>query len=494
MNMKIGTTLLATLCACAAAGAPTLDEAAYTLPNILRKVPPLTRDNGGRFPMIAIEAFRLDKDDTSWQQAKPLPAEAIRELKKRGLTQWIPPDERYIPFALALQEQDAGVIMMQGQAFNGPPDQVPSSMHVLPEGYQALPRPGQQPVFPCPLVLDGWVLTQQQLRETFRKFKEAGVRIDAVWLDWEIEPDWRDAQWDEARHCSRCRAQFPPGVLDDQQLYRRFIEQWRVQLFSAYVAAPILEQYPHVSLTNWEEILSTPGHPTPSWSGYRAWVPKDLGMFTAANPVAYGNTIWKKYNWKDEWGWPLDAAHMDRLYTSVMLNQISVHERNAMLVSPWKQSIPWVDRFCADDRDPAIPILTRPRYREILRHCWLRGADGMQIFNPLWFKEDPAKLAIATEELEDAVAVYDELLAYREFLDRGVVMNTDTLAPTYDGAVWSGLRLDGEAVVRAFTQADAPLKFTIRPFADAAGIELEAAPAGRWYRLRRTGAAVREIK
>ena len=261
-------------------------------------------------------------------------------------------------------------------------------------------------------------------------------------------------------------------------------------MFSAYVVAPILECYPGIGVTNWEEVISTPESPTPSWSGVRTWPPKDLGMYTAANPVAYGNTIWKKHNWKDEWGWPLDAEHMDRVYTSVMLNQISVHERNAMQVSPWKQSVPWVDRFCADDRDPAIPILTRPRYREILRHCWLRGADGMQVFNPLWFQDDVAKLAIATEEIEDAVAVYDELLAYRRFLDQGIVMNTDTLTPPYEDAIWSGLRLGDEAVVRAFTQGKAPVKFRLKPFADAAEIELEAVPEGRWHRLHRSGAGV----
>ncbi len=476
-------------CAAVAADEPRkLAEAAYTLPNILRQVPPLRHDPTGRFPMIAIEVFRLGPDDRSWDEATPFPPETIRALKQRGLTQWIPPDARYIPFAQALQREGAGVIMVQGQAFNGPPDQAPESMHQLPADYVKLERPGQQPTFPCPLVLDGWVITQQKLRETFAAFRAAGVAIDAVWLDWEIEPDWREAQLDEARHCTRCRKQFPPGVLDDPARYRQFIEQWRVQLFSAYVVAPILESYPHISVTNWEEIQSTPDCPTPSWSGTRDWAPKDLGLFTAANPVAYGNTIWKRYNWKDEWGWPLDEAHMDRVYTSVMLNQLSVHTRNAERIAPWKQCIPWVDRFCADDRDPTIPILSRVRYREILRHCWLRGADGMQIFNPLWFKDDAAKLAIATEELIDAVEVYDELLAYRTFLDGGTVLNTETLAPTDDGPLWSGLRLGDEAVVRAFTQAPKPVTCRIRPFADAGPFEIEAPPDGRWHHLRRPGA------
>jgi hypothetical protein len=480
--------LLALLVLTPASRAQVPDEDLWTLPNLFRKVPPLKHDNTGRFPMIAIAEFQLDPSDKSWREAKPFPPEIIRELKARGLTQWIPPDVKYIPFAQALQAEGAGVIMMQGYAFNGPPDLAKeTSMHILPEGYKGKNRPGQQPVFPCPLVLDGWIIKQAELRETFRKFKEAGVKIDAVWWDWEIEPSWREAQWDEARNCSRCRQQFPPGVLDDQDMYRRFIAQWRVQLFSAYFVAPILESYPNCSVTNWEEIISTPQHRTPAWSGRYLWPVKDIGMYTAANPVAYGNTIWKRYNWKDEWGWPLDETHMDRVYTSVMLNQISVHERNNQLVSPWKQSIPWVDRFCADDRDPSIPILTRPRYREILRHCWLRGADGMQIFNPKWFPEDPAKMRIMTEEIEDAVLIYDEMLAFREFLDNGQVMNTETLTPPHDGPVWSGLRLGNRAVVRAFTQAKEPVKFKITPFDGAGEIELDAPPEGKTFLLTLNG-------
>ena len=128
--MKFSVIICSFIFICISLCAQILDEAAYTLPNIIAKVPALKNDNTGRMPMIAIEAFKLDKDDKSWQDAKPFPPEAILELKKRGLTQWIPPREQYIPFALALQKEGAGVIMMEGQAFNGPPDQAPTTMHL----------------------------------------------------------------------------------------------------------------------------------------------------------------------------------------------------------------------------------------------------------------------------------------------------------------------------------------------------------------------------
>ena len=471
---------------------PKTEKVEWILPTLFKRVPPLKHDNKGRFPMICIEGFKLNADDKSWNEAKPFPPEVIRELAKRGLTQWIPPRENYIPFALALQQNGAGVIMMEGGAFNGPAGEVEGGLHILPKDFVRDPdQPGQQPSYPCPLLLEGWRKKAEELRATFGKYKAAGVNVDAAWLDWEIEPYPGKSQWREAKACSRCRAMFPAGVLDDFERYRKFITLWRRDLYSAYVAAPILESYPRCSITNWEFVISTPAIPTPSWSGSRALPPNDLGMLTAANPVAYGNTAWYEINWKKEWNWPLDEAHMDRVYTSVMLGEISGHEANAMVSAPEKGSIPWVDRYCADDRDPKIPILSRVRYREILRHCWLRGADGMQIFNPAWFPDQPDKMAIVTEEVEDAQAIYDEMLAYRKFLDGGVTMNTAVLAPPDNGAIWSGLRLGDEAIVRAFTQNATSIRATLIPFPDATGkgasVELDCPPQGATYLLKKTG-------
>ncbi|HEY8665295.1 MAG TPA: hypothetical protein VIL86_01460 [Tepidisphaeraceae bacterium] len=467
-------------------------EVPWTVPALLKRIAPLKHDNAGRFPMICIDIFRMTPEDKSWEEGKPLPPETIRALAKRGLTQWIPPREKYIPYAQALQKEGARVIMMEGYAFNGWGSEIdgkddPELLHILPKDYTPDPRPAQQSRFPCPLELAGWKHKADELRTTFKKYKDAGVTVDAVWLDWEIEPEGGTAQWHEAQACSRCRKTFPAGVLDDHDKYDSFITRLHNEIFSAYAVAPILENYPACSVTSWHEVISTPDHPTPTWSGRGTVPPTGIGMFTAANPVVYGNTAWYEIHWKKEWNWPLDVPHMDRVYTQVMLASISMHEENARRCAPEKQSIPWVDRFCADDKDPKIPILSRPRYREILRHCWLRGADGMQIFNPNWFKDDPAREVIVAEEVEDAVLVYDEMLEYRRFLDSGETMNTASPKATDDGPIWSGLRLGDEAVIRVFTQADKPVKATITPFKNGPAIELTCPPEGRTYLLKRSG-------
>jgi len=474
------------LCAGGMALAKDPSTVPWTLPELFTRVPPLTHDALGRLPLIVIEPFRLTPEDRSFEEAKPLPAEVIKGLAVRGLTQWIPPDARYIPFALALQQAGARVVFMEGNAFNGPAGEVPDGLHQLPADFVRDPeQPAQQPHYPCPLLLEGWRQKADSLRAMLKKYKDAGVQVDAAWLDWEIEPYPGKSQWNEARACSRCRAQFPPGVLDDFQRYRAFITRWRQSLFSTYVVAPFLEAYPTCSVTNWEVVISSPETPTPNWSGLRDIPPVSLGMFNTANPVVYGNTLWCKYHWQEAWQWPLDVPHMDRVYTAVMLGEISAHCANALRSAPDSRSVPWVDRFCADDRDPKIPILSRVRYREILRHCWLRGTDSMQIFNPNWFPTDPTYQAIVTEEVEDVVQVYDEMLAYRPILERGQVMNTAAPGITDNGPIWSGRRLGDTVLLRAFTQATRAVQVTITPFSDADPVTLSCPPNGATYLLTR---------
>ncbi len=469
----------------------------WFLPELLRRVAPLTHDARGRLPMICITPFRMSAEDKSFEEGRPLPTEMIRQLKARGLTQFLYPQEKYLPYAKALQREQAGVIVLEASAFNGPGGEdekgqaVADWLHVLPKGYKGLERPPQQPRFPCPLLLEGWRRKAELYRSFFRKCKAEGIQVQGVWLDQEVEPYGGEAQWREAQACSRCRALFPAGVLDDHQRYRAFIGRWRNELFSAYLVAPVLESFPRCAVTNWHEVISSLEIPTPGWTGEDLLPPRGIGMYTAANPVVYGNTLWYSLHWKKEWNWPLDAAHMDRLYTHVMLAQISAHEANARRLAPEKLCIPWVDRFCADDRDPKIPILSRGRYREILRHCWLRGADSMQIFNPVWFDSDPLREAIVAEEVEDAVAVYDEMLAFRELLDAGVTLGLAVPEVTDDGPIWSGRRLKDRAVVRLFSMGPKPLKARIRPFDQAGEIELDCPPQGATYLLERQGDKVR---
>jgi hypothetical protein len=137
-----------------------------------------------------------------------------------------------------------------------------------------------------------------------------------------------------------------------------------------------------------------------------------------------------------------------------------------------------VIRWCPDVEDPKLPIMSRERYREVLRHIWLRGADGMQVFNATRRGHDELVL----NEVADAVAVYDEMLAFREFLDNGEIMCTDVPPEQDDGVVWSGLRLADRAVVRVFKQGGGTAEVTVEPW-PGAGITLPATDRGTTFVL-----------
>lgn len=458
-------------------------ELSWSLDAILQHVQPLKHDATGRLPMVTWPAIVKDAKDTSFNEKKPLPPEAYRELARRGLTQRIPMNADFILMAQAIQAAGAKVIFVEGNAGNGPYDLAPEPLHQLPADYKLAK---DEPRYPCPALLAGWAKKADQVRETLRKFREAGVTVDAAWLDWEVEPwGWPEAH-KQAQLCPRCRSIMPKAALATFEGYRRYTAALRADLFSAYAAAPIREIYPACSVTDWSAVYSTPELPTASCWGNRTFHPRGIGFLTAANPVAYGNDIYYQYHWKKEWGWPLDVPHMDRVYTQIMLSQVSQNAENMQTWAPDRQCIPWVCRYCPDDDDPKVPLLSRERYREILRHLWLRGADGMQVFN----EPRPKYPAIAIEELQDAVGIYDEMLEYRRFLEDGEIMNTAVPEAAGNGAIWSGLRLETEAVVRAFTQSDTPVVFSVTPWPGTAAVQLQAPPGGASWRLVRDQAKV----
>ena len=88
--------------------------------------------------------------------------------------------------------------------------------------------------------------------------------------------------------------------------------------------------------------------------------------------------------------------------------------------------------------------MSRAAYREVLRHIWLRGIDGMQVFNPA--RNGYERYAV--QEVEDAQRVYDEMLAYGEYLEKGKVMNFNVPGNRDALIMWSGLQLEKRALVR----------------------------------------------
>ncbi len=243
----------------------------------------------------------------------------------------------------------------------------------------------------------------------------------------------------------------------------------------------MLEFYPKCSVTNWLAQPSTPENPQLGWSDERGHVQMPP-LVTAWNPTAYGaaSWIWKERSKSEK----RDREHVDQVYTNVLLRQISLTSKLTRRWAPEKESIPWVCRWVSEPPELEFPVMSRERYREVLRHLWLRGVAAMQVFAPRMKSYED----MALPEFEDAVAIYDEMLAFREFLDKGEILNFDVPHEQDDGVVWSGLRLGNRAVVRVFKQGGGKAKATIRPWGPKA-FELEADGAGQTFLLDQEGTA-----
>ncbi|MEO5336107.1 MAG: hypothetical protein H7841_04305 [Magnetospirillum sp. WYHS-4] len=437
------------------------------------RIPPLKHERGRRWPLVLWNGPGFE----------PLPPETIGGLLARGIVPHIRLDEASIPAAKALQAAGAPVIAVEGKGGNWPyslggdPE---TWAHRYPEGKKI---PEEWRAMPSPMIFKGWAVAEAQIRQTLSRFKDAGVVLDAAWLDWEVEP--HVASFKAAIESPSSRALLPAPAAADGHAFMLFRHHLWMGLMSAYVAAPIREANPKVSVTNWMAVLSSEERPVPTWTAH-ALPPTGPSLMTATNPTAYGVDLAFLTGWDEDW--PLDRDHVDRFYMQVLLRQVSADSHNRRRIAPYLESLPWVARWVriADEERkpgdpplPMVPAMSREAYREALRHLWLRGIDGMQVFNSPTTSDNESAIA----EVEDAAAVYDEMLAFREFLEQGDVMNLDHPDPGQDGPIWSGLRTRDRALLRVFPGGgERFLEIEAWPGAE---VSVPLPPEGATYRLRR---------
>ncbi|MGP1680387.1 MAG: hypothetical protein ACTS6J_24940, partial [Burkholderiales bacterium] len=155
------------------------------------------------------------------------------------------------------------------------------------------------------------------------------------------------------------------------------------------------------------------------------------------------------------------------------------------LKAPYLHAVPWVARWVRDQDDQRTPVMSRTAYREALRHLWLRGTAAMQVFNPLRNSHPAESLA----EVQDAVAVYDEMLAWRDLLDHGEVMNYQVPGPDDQGLLWSGVRTANTALVLLYPLGkDAPKWLDLTIWAGHR-VVLQVSAGGTSYRIERASAS-----
>ncbi len=393
---------------------------------------PLKQQPGQIPPMITWEGFGYE----------PLGADDVKTLLARGVTPHLHMDAAMIPAALALQNAGAPVVLMQGAGGNFP-SELAGKPELWAHQFDASYKPTEA-VRPCPSLLAGWVAGAEQVRDTLKKFKAAGVNVNSVWMDWEGDPLYGKDRFDQATHCLRCRSILPASLLASKPQFEAWCRRRFVELIGTYLAAPVLEVFPACSVTNWNAMVSTPEHPLNDWD-FEKIDPSMPSFFTAVNTAAYGDT---KYWHRWQKSYKLDQEHVDQFWFHSMIEQLSTETANRLKWMPEKSAIPWVARWLPENDEYNLPVMSRERYRELLRHMWLRGIKGMQVFNPRF--KDYEKMAVY--ELQDAATIYSEMAPYHDLIETGTPICLDVPPAQSNKLVWSGLKTDSKAVVRAFKQ------------------------------------------
>lgn len=410
-------------------------ESLYPLPSpadvhwhqVLSRLRPLENERGDRWPLVLWDGVGFE----------PLKRRQIGSLLKRGIVQHLRLSRPDLDAARALVDARAPVVLMEGAAGAWPYSTVKGKEWRLQFAPDASVHPSWRDLAD-PTLTAGWESARDRILGQLREYKSAGLKVDAVWLDYEGALLHDDHQ---ALRASTAAGRVPRGVLEDEARYRAYRRAHWLHGLSRYVAAPVRRVYPDVSVTNWVVMVSSSMHPVLSWGDW-PHPPSPPLFFTHTNPIAYGMDTYFLTAWPP--GHDINRDNVDRFYIHLLLRQVSTDALNRAKLRPDMGAVAWVARWVPNRPEHRVPMMSRVAYREALRHIWLRGVDAMQVFNPP--REGFERYAI--QEVQDVQQVYDEMLAYRDFLEQGEAMNFHVPNNRDALILWSGLRLGGRALVR----------------------------------------------
>ncbi|MEA3403195.1 MAG: hypothetical protein U9R79_18275 [Armatimonadota bacterium] len=412
---------------------------------LIEEVPPLENARAGAIPIRGsrLEGW-LPEDD---EEAK----EVLRGLDARGLAMCAhvtPGDEERMAESLRMsrlqQELGLEVGVHASRAmysfFNG--DE--STAHLAANGVPFFDDTFGSRKMGCPFRLEH---RKDDIKAQFRAFlepyREAGIEIDFLYLDWEIDGpiEWNGA-WQHSRGCTVCREHIPD--IDDFASFQNALRQIRcelqreccVEVVQEYFPEALIGNYsvyPHGGVRYWYDYYEKlpPGAPyiRDQRAKYRPWY-HEFGPcgYTFANPVVY--------TWYATWSWYPEWDNDDYRWFYNLLKVGTNAGRHTPQEVPLITWVHWHTTAPPADAEP-VPQMSEWAYQELLWHLYLRGSDGLM----MWCRTEET-----TKEISLMVEVLDGMLAHREFIGAGepVIFHV----PNRPGTVVSGLRLGEELLVR----------------------------------------------
>ena len=296
----------------------------------------------------------------------------------------------------------------------------------------------------CPFALEHrYAVMKERVEKFLREYKRAGVDIDFVFADWEIDGpiEWNDA-WANSQRCRRCRQHI--SRIDDFRDFQKTLRQERSEMqritfgdnVTRYFPQALVGNYavyPHGGYRYWYDYFEREAVGVPfladQGARYREWYHEFPATgYTFAMPVVY--TWYPTFHWYN-----FDDLDYRWFYNMLLVG--SNAGRHTPQSTPIIPFVHWTTTAPPKNPDRSVQQFGKANYQELLWHLLLRGHDTFF----LWCVAD--ELAAEIQLVHD---VYSKALAYRGFLDRGIPVTFDV--PRQPAPVVSGLRLGDRVLVR----------------------------------------------
>ncbi len=383
----------------------------------------------------------------------PRAEELVRELDRRGIglvSTWaVDKKEESLAAALAVagaQRKLGLAVNIDATAllyavFNGDP----GTAHVDDAGNPFFDDSfGKDHKIGCPFAMEARLpVIRERVESCLRAYKKAGLPVDFVWADWEIDgPLEVNRAHAAALRCRRCRENI--SDIGNFLSFQKAVRDLRSRVQREVYASPVREAfpgalvgnyavYPHSGFREWydyfEEYEDGQPYIPDQKARYRHWANEfETTGYTFAMPVVYP--------WARLFGW-YDFADADYRWFYNMLLVASNAGESAPPSLPLIPFVHWHPIDAAKYPDPAFQPMSARAYQELLWHMLLRGADTFY----MWCGETEYP-----EEVRLLHEVYAAAQEYGEFLDKGIPVMFSV--PSSPAPVVSALRLGDRLLVR----------------------------------------------
>ena len=427
---------------------------------VLDTTKPLEFDRGDRLPLYLWQAMNPGPLDDKTAE------ELVGKLEQRGvglISSWDPRNRQESlaqSFTIAKAQKKLGLrvnINATGclySFFNGDK----RTAHIDDEGKPFWDDSFGKNNMGCPFALDfRRPFVREQVEFFVKEYKKAGLDIDFIFVDWEIDGpiEFNKAQA-ASKRCRRCRQNIKN--INDFDQFQKVLRKLRAELQRRTYAEPVTLNfpkalvgnygvYPHNGYRYWYDYFEyyVDGQPVQGdqHAKYRKWYHEfpETG-YTFAMPVVY--TWCRIFDW-------YDYADTDYRWFYNMLLVASNAGEHTPAEIPIISFVHWHTIGSRPSGGQAKQFSTE-KYKELLWHILLRGTDTFF----MWCGRQEA-----VKEIQLVHQVYAEAQQYGRFLSRGTPINFNV--PAQPGTVISGLKLGKRVLIRRtdFTKPEGPVEITL---------------------------------